>query len=87
MTQNDLLNKYEKHIPSGWYGFDGIPDEWCDDIDDLLSRMIEKIPDLEIHQIKTKFGGLRFYTNCHDPELNKEINELEDKCQNEKYRY
>ena len=51
MTQADLFNKYADYIPAGWYGFDGICDEWCPEIDALLEKMIQ-VPGFEIHQIK-----------------------------------
>ena len=78
MTQTNLFEKYADYIPAGWYGFDSIPDEWVPEIDELLQEMI-KVPDFEIHQIKEKFGGLRFYVKCDDKELMKKAAALEDK--------
>lgn len=78
MNQQDLFDKYEKYIPQGWYGFDSIPDKWCPEIDVLLEEMV-KVPGFEIHQIKEKFGGLRFYVQCTDKELMKKASILEDK--------
>lgn len=78
MTQKDLFDKYADYIPAGWYGFDGICDEWCPEIDALLEKMI-LVPGFEIHQIKEKFGGLRFYVQCDDKELMKEAFDLENK--------
>lgn len=78
MTQTDLFEKYADYIPTGWYGFDSIPDEWVAEIDELLQEMI-KVPGFEIHQIKEKFGGLRFYVECNDRELMKKAAALEEK--------
>lgn len=44
----------------GWYGCIA-PDGWkniVEDVDRMLARLD---PDYEIHQIKEKFGGLRYY--------------------------
>jgi hypothetical protein len=61
-----LCEKYLKHIPKGWYGFaigKPIVPEWMNIIDEVLELCIKNDPDFEIHQIKLKFGGIRFY--CH----------------------
>lgn len=78
MNQKQLFEKYAHYIPKGWYGFDGVKDEWCNDIDELLQELI-KIPGFEIHQIKEKFDQLRFYTNCKEPDLCQRIKALEQK--------
>ena len=59
-----LCEKYADNIPHGWYGFDvGTPiiPEWMDILDKIVELCIENDPDFEIHQIKLKFGGIRFY--------------------------
>ncbi len=59
-----LMEKYEKHIPPGWYGFaigKPIPKNWIDCIEETLDLLIKNDPELEIHQIKLKYGGIRFY--------------------------
>jgi len=59
-----LFDKYQKQIPKGWYGFNighPTPKNWFIVIDKVLEFLIDKDPDLEIHQIKMKFGGIRFY--------------------------
>jgi hypothetical protein len=63
-----LLKKYFKHIPKGWYGFaigKPIVPEWMNIIDEVLELCVKADPDFEIHQIKLKFGGIRFYS--HSP--------------------
>jgi len=60
------IKKYRKYIPDGWYGFSigtPTPIEWFKVIEEILDFLISKDPNFEIHQIKTKFGGIRFY--CH----------------------
>lgn len=78
-----LLKKYEKYIPPGWYGFSlgsPTPYEWYEIIEKFLDYLIGlqekgKISNFEIHQIKTKFGGLRFYVGytCEDEEFDEFI--------------
>ena len=63
-VDGNFIKKYRKYIPSGWYGFaigDVIPKEWIDAINDVLDELIKIDPKFEIHQIKMKFGGIRFY--------------------------
>lgn len=60
----DLNEKYKLRIPTGWYGFDiGTPivPAWMEIIDKIVEICITADPDFEIHQIKLKFGGIRFY--------------------------
>lgn len=63
-NDNYLYKFYIAHIPDGWYGFSiGSPiiPEWIEIIDMALLILIANDPDFEIHQIKIKFGGIRFY--------------------------
>lgn len=73
-----FLRKYRNHIPQGWYGFsigEPVPPEWNEIIDKILEICVQNDPDFEIHQIKMKFGGIRFYTfseiieDLHDVEV------------------
>lgn len=62
--ERDLFKKYDKYIPHGWYGFaigNPIIPQWLDLIDKVLDLCIDKDPSFEIHQIKLKYGGIRFY--------------------------
>jgi hypothetical protein len=59
-----FINKYSKNIGKGYYGFSiGTPivPEWNEIIEKILDVCINTDPDFEIHQIKLKFGGIRFY--------------------------
>ena len=63
-TDGYFINKYSAHIPKGWYGFslgDPIVPEWCEIIEKVLDVCLITDPDFKIHQIKIKFGGVRFY--------------------------
>ena len=68
IEDSDLNTKYRKHIPKGWYGFDiGTPiiPAWMEIIDKIVEVCVEADPYFEIHQIKIKFGGIRFYTKSN----------------------
>ena len=59
-----LCEKYKDRIPRGWYGFDiGTPivPDWIEILDEIVELCIKADPDFEIHQIKLKYGGIRFY--------------------------
>lgn len=48
----------------GYYGFDinsYTPENWADILDNVLELCIENDTKFEIHQIKLKFGTIRFY--------------------------
>lgn len=75
----DLNEKYELRIPKGWYGFDiGTPiiPAWMEIIDKIVAICIEADPYFEIHQIKLKFGGIRFYTKSNVIEDVHEVEKL-----------
>ena len=48
--------------PPGWYGL-ATPPGWDTIVEQLFLKLVAVYPDLEVYQIKEKFGGLRFYTN------------------------
>ena len=96
-----LQEKYKEYIPQGWYGFSlgsPTPHSWFEIIDEFLAYLVslqyeDKITNFEIHQIKTKFGGIRFYVSysCLDEELDEflelQISYLENILQDEKLVY
>ena len=68
VEKNDgyFLRKYSEYVPHGWYGFSiGTPivPEWLDILDEILELCTELDQDFEIHQVKLKFGGIRFYVH------------------------
>ena len=99
--ENALLLKWKPYIPNGWYGFSlgsPCPHLWYPIIDEFLEYLVKlqndgKIANFEIHQIKLKYGGLRFYVGylCEDKLLDKqireEINQLGDCLYDEKLIY
>lgn len=79
-----LLERWGKRVPKGWYGFSDINSLWGKIINDFLIELEKECPDFEIHQIKLKYGGLRFYVdlgilsdNKRD-RIEKEVDKLED---------
>jgi len=62
-----LFQKWAYRVGKGWYGFDlsAIPNVWIYMLDAFIAWVESQCPDFEILQIKTKFGGLRFYIDTH----------------------
>jgi hypothetical protein len=75
-----LFMKWAYRVGKGWYGFalgNDVPMLWALIIDEFLDELSKEAPDFQIHQIKLKFGGLRFYVDLRleDTEKAKAINE------------
>ncbi len=70
-----LFWNWAYRVGKGWYGFHlgHIPPVWKDMLDEFLSWLESQCPDFEIHQIKMKFGSLRFYIDTHSED--KSVNE------------
>ncbi len=90
-TDAILRNKYKKNIPEGWYGFDlgkPTPNVWIEAIDEILKMLIKKDKNLAIHQIKMKYGGIRFYVGSSSIKDMADIEDLiEDSMYNENLIY
>lgn len=89
-AQNYLLRKWRDKIPDGWYGFDfgcNTPQVWYAVIEEFLQHVREKCPDFEIHQIKTKWGGIRIYLDKINDEIESEISKLESVLHDKKLIY
>ena len=54
-------------VGSGWHSL----------LKDLLVFIAERNPDTRVHQVKEKFGGLRFYVGQTTEEIRAAINEAE----------
>lgn len=84
-----LYQTWAYRIPKGWYGFDleSVPFVWAQIIQEVLYELEKVAPIFEIHQIKLKFGGLRFYikTNLADETLNQSIHESISKLESALY--
>ena len=72
-----LFQKWAYRVGKGWYGFDlsAIPNVWVFMLSQFLTWVESQCPDFKILQIKTKFGGLRFYieTHCDDAAVNEVV--------------
>ena len=62
MTADNFNEKYKQYIPEGWYGLGFDIPVVTEYLDEVLQDLIT-IPGFELHQIKLKFGGIRFYVN------------------------
>jgi len=91
ITDSTLFEKYRKYIPKGWYGFsigEPTPPNWFKCIDEILEMLTKEDPELEIHQIKMKYGGIRFYVDSKNIENFSEIcNVMESSMYDKKLRY
>lgn len=77
----DLIQKYPqqfKDIHSYTYAI--FPIGWMSLVIELIDKCIAINPNFEIVQIKEKFGGLRFYINGRNPDIEPIIHEYEGKC-------
>lgn len=62
-------------------GFDGTVGEgWVPVLDRLAADLVALGWDRDLHQIKEKFGGLRFYTGQTTPEMDRRIDQAEAEC-------
>lgn len=90
-----LFMKWAYKVEKGWYGFalGEIPTTWTMVIDKFLEELDKVAPNFKIHQIKLKFGGLRFYVelNVDDAALvtaiNDQIGQLEQRLCNDALIY
>jgi len=72
---DESLKAIEKKLYSG---FDGrVGSGWIPLIDRLATDLIAMGWDRDLHQIKEKFGGLRFYIGAGTPEMHKRIDQAE----------
>lgn len=79
-------------IPSRWGKHVDVNPGWADLVLELNERLAMLVPDYEVHQVKEKFGGLRYYVeidydNCAYADFDRLIQEAEsaslricDKC-------
>lgn len=94
-----LFQRWASRVGKRWYGFalSPAPSSWATIINEFLEWLVLQAPNFEIHQIKLKFGGLRFYVSLSsEPEdfdhpenerIRGEISELEDWLQHESLCY
>lgn len=72
---DELLKKHDVKYP---YCGAHVGDGWLPIVDRLMARLIELGWDRDCHQIKEKFGGLRFYIGAQPEDLYQAICQAED---------
>jgi hypothetical protein len=83
MTEvEEIRKRLQARIPKGWWSGIDIDDGWIPIVDRLDKALAEINPDYEIHQVKEKFGGLRFYTGA----ITEEGDRLVAAAEEESYR-
>lgn len=90
-----LFMKWAYRVEKGWYGFalGNVPMVWAFIINEFLTELEKEAPNFKIHQIKLKFGGLRFYVdlnindNLKAEVIHSEIRKLESLLHNDKLIY
>lgn len=58
---SEYPQKVEDRIPESWGKNVGVPKTWYPYIADLDIKLSALAPEYVVHQVKTKFGSLRFY--------------------------
>lgn len=61
MENEEYPQEVEDRIPSEWGKYLSIHPEWYSLVSTVDALISEVAPDYVIHQVKEKFGGLRFY--------------------------
>lgn len=80
-----FLKKFMNYIPDGWYGFELgtlIFPCWVDALDEILELCVSIDKDFQIHQIKMKYGGVRFYV---ESKIIEDINDISFQISNKMF--
>lgn len=80
----DALVAIMRRIPDGWGRWISCDAGWYPIITDLDRRLAAIDPGYELHQVKEKFGGLRYYfcasdQSCHD-DMRGLVTEAQERC-------
>lgn len=76
---DEALEKILQRFPGGWGAYVGVGPGWFPLITELDARLAEIKPDYEVHQVKEKFGGLRYYIGSGSEEMHQLIQEAEER--------
>ncbi len=76
---DEALEKILQRFPGGWSAYIGVGPGWFPLITELDARLAEIKPDYEVHQVKEKFGGLRYYIGSENDEMRNLIIEAEER--------
>lgn len=63
----DDLRRILARIPDGWGRWISCASGWFPMVIELDRKLAELIPDYELHQVKEKFGTLRYYAHIKNP--------------------
>lgn len=74
---DELLKKYD--IPNPICGASA-PTSWLPILESLIQDLIAMGWNKDLHQVKTKFGDLRFYIGEGTEEMRNRIYQAEDEC-------
>ena len=76
MNDQYLSRRNNLPVPKNYSGFDGVVgDGWLPILDKLASDLIEMGWDRDLHQVKEKYGTLRFYIGAGSSEMLDRISE------------
>lgn len=78
MTNEEKMAEIKKQVAEPYISFDACPG-WIDVIWNCHRELVELLPDYKLHQVKEKFGGLRFYytmDESHDEDKKKRAREI-----------
>lgn len=81
-----FMKKWGRWVRKGWKGFelDNVPKVWYSIIDEFLEYLVDIDPTAEIHEIKVRHGGLRFFVD-YDPRWSTLLRFQVDKLENALY--
>jgi hypothetical protein len=78
----DALTRLLLRIPDGWGRWIGCSRGWYPLIVRLDAQLAALDPEYTVHQVKEKFGGLRFYIGSEaDPDVQEEMRALIDEAE------
>jgi hypothetical protein len=72
VDKDELEARIKAKTPRGWDGL-SVGQGWYDIVDEVDKAITALFPDYEVHQIKQKFGGLRYYCSKSGNERVQEI--------------
>lgn len=69
LPEDGPLKRIRNRIAPGWWTGIDIGPGWNEIVLDLDAKLATLFPDYQVHQVKEKFGGLRYYTEPVPAEL------------------
>lgn len=65
MNDIDIVEIMKERFAEGWWPVLDVGEGWRELLENLHQELIEVAPDYQLHQVKEKFGGLRFYFDAN----------------------